>query len=108
MRGIFVLVLLACGAVHATAEPWSVVGENRYGCKSIQDISQLRLMASIKAAFEIALAEKIESGACVRLGPGEPVTKIGEATQGTLNVFTVKRADGSEYVVDARHVEKTL
>ena len=108
MRGVFALVLLVCGALSAAAEPWSVVGEDRYGCKSIKDISQLQLMATIKAAFEIALADKVEGGACVRLRPGEPVAKIGEATRGNLAAFKVKRADGSEYFVDARHVERTF
>ena len=108
MRGMFASVLLICSALGAAAEPWSVVGEDRYGCKSIKDVTQLQLMLGIRSAFEIALAEKIESGACVRLKPGEPVVKIDTTTRGNVEVFKVKRADGTEYYVDARHVERTL
>ena len=108
MRGAIAAMLLVCGAIGAAAEPWSVVGQNAYGCKSEKDLAQLRLMSAIKAAFEIALADKIEGGNCVKLEPGEPASKLKGGGQRGRDLFQVKRADGSEYLVDAHFVQKTL
>ena len=108
VRGVIAFVVLVFGAVGAAGQTWSVVGQDAYGCKSTKDLAQLRLMSTIKVAFELALADKIESGVCVKLRHGEPAAKFGAADQHNRQVFKVKGADGTEYFVDARFVERTL
>ena len=108
VRQVMALVVMVWATAGLAAEPWSVVGQNAYGCASAKDLAQLRLMSAIKAAFEIALADKIENGSCVKLQAGEAASKVAADGQQKRDIFKVRRADGSVFFVDARFVERTL
>lgn len=108
MRILTVTLIMMFSAVNAIAEPWSVTGDGRYGCNTLKDVAQLRLLSSIKSAFDVVLIEKIEEGACVELKPGEALVKLSDASENNLAVFKVKRADGRELYVEAGFLERTI
>lgn len=108
MRYAIAAMLVIVPMLAAHADRWTVNGEGRYGCKTFDDVAQLKLMAAIKSAFEIALLDKYQSGACMEMTSGEAVTKIENASKGNLTVLKVRRADGSEIYVELQFVRQAI
>ncbi len=86
-----VLLLSATPAVAS----WTVTASNGYACKTTEDLKQLRVMSAIPTAFDVALIDKLSSGACRKLQQGEAIEKLDDSALPPTTI-KIRRGNGDE------------